>query len=83
MAAMAIPKKGVIPPFQDPSCVVCGNGEILVQGKRDRIEIIKCEIDIHKLPPLQYGITYDSGYTSMREVRLMRRRPELYKKLIE
>lgn len=83
VAAMAVPKAGFIPFFQDPSCIVSNTGEVLIQARRDEVGIISGEIDIKKYPPLQYGITSESGYSSMREVRILRRRPELYKKLIE
>lgn len=77
-AAMGVPASGEIWDFCDPSAVVDQSGCVLAKGPRTKEAIIAAEIDIRREPAPQYGSGAVTGWSSMRRIRMDRRRPFTY-----
>ncbi len=77
-AAMGVPASGEIWEFCDPSAVVDQNGCVLARGPRNEEAVIAVEVDIRCEPAPQYGSGAVTGWSSMRRIRMDRRRPFTY-----
>lgn len=82
-AANALPAHGEMWPWCDPSCIVDPMGRVAACGARDRTGIITADLDLRREPPLQYFAERVTSIRSMRQLRTMQRRPELYGGLTE
>lgn len=82
-AANALPAMGEMWPWCDPSCIVDHMGKIVACGERNQPGIVTAEVDIKKEPPLQYFSERVTQLRSMRQVRTMGRRPDLYHRIVE
>lgn len=80
-AAMAVPYGEPIWDFCNPSCIVDNMGRIIAAGSRTGSQIITAETDIRKDPLPQYGAGGITGLDSMRQIRLIQRRPETYRNI--
>lgn len=77
-AAMRAECDGSIHPDCDPSCIVDNMGKVLAAASRNGVQVVTADVDIRKDPAPQYGSQQWTGLTSMRQTRLMQRRPETY-----
>lgn len=80
--AMGIPKSGVLPKINSPSCIVDNMGNVVALAKPDSEDMIFADIDIRRDPLPQYGSEGFTGYDSMRRTRLSQRRPDTYSYLV-
>ena len=63
----------------DPSCIVDNMGKIVAAAGRDGSQVVTAELDIRQEPVPQYGAEAYTGMPSMRQIRMMQRRPETYR----
>jgi hypothetical protein len=63
----------------DPSCILDGLGNHLAVGSRTGPGIVSADLELPHEPPTQYGLAEATGMASMRQVRMVGRRPETYK----
>lgn len=82
-AANALPAHGKMWPWCDPSCIVDHMGRIVSRGGRRKTGIVTAEVDIKKEPPPQYFTERITGLRSMRQIRTIQRRPDLYRRITE
>jgi len=82
-AAMGVPFGAPIWDFCAPSCVVDNMGKIVAQGSMTRPGVVMADVDIRREAAPQYGAGATTGMSSMRQIRLSQRRPDLYGALLE
>lgn len=77
-AAMGLSRFGL---YEDesPSCIVNNMGRIVASAPPTEPAIVSAEIDIRQEPAPQYGADRWTGLHSMRQIRMLQRRPETYR----
>lgn len=77
-AAMGINPHGLYED-ENPSCIVDHMGRVIAAAPREGAAIVTAELDIRQEPAPQYGAGSWTGLHSMRQIRLLQRRPDTYR----
>ncbi|MCE5259617.1 MAG: carbon-nitrogen hydrolase family protein [Chloroflexi bacterium] len=77
-AAMGINPHGLYED-ENPSCIVDNMGRVIAAAPRNEAAIVSAEVDIRQEPAPQYGADRWTGLHSMRQIRLLQRRPDAYR----
>ncbi|MHB9032932.1 MAG: carbon-nitrogen hydrolase family protein, partial [Anaerolineae bacterium] len=77
-AAMGINPHGLYED-ENPSCIVDNMGRVISAAPRNQPALVSAEIDIHQEPDPQYGAGHYTGLQSMRQIRMLQRRPDTYR----